>query len=530
MGRVLNHRVKELFPDGAVVRAELLRDSDHLGQLTVRVFIAATEDLAAWAAVHREQVEELRGELSLRLPSARMLEFTSDAPDAAVISVPDDGSLAAEQLTSRDIVVRALALLRENYVFPELAEQVATAVGTRLAAGEYDNRDEIILTKLLTSHLQQASGDRHLRMGLGGGPGPGRPGPGRPGPGRRAGGPGDDRAEPGDGEPVDHEAMRLKMRQMGRLDNFGIHRVERLDGNIGYLDLRRMPLPENAGQAIAAAMELVGGTYALIIDLRGNGGGSPDGVTVWCSYLLPEQPAHLNDIFSADTGETRQFWSLPYLPGSRYLDKPVYVLTSGRTFSGGEDLAYTLQALGRAEVIGETTGGGAHPTRPFPVSAAVHIAIPFARSINPVTGTNWQGTGVIPDTQLPADEAYPAAYAKALRHVTQLREVPPPIADEARDALAALAPAVPGDQDEDVLVPSLVGMSLARAERTVAAAGLHPVGLEQAFPQLLPGMVGAQTPGAGSRVPAGATVSLFHAASSGSPRAVDHEAQEPDKT
>ena len=228
------------------------------------------------------------------------------------------------------------------------------------------------------------------------------------------------------------------MRQMGRLDNFGIHRVERLDGNIGYLDLRRMPMPENAGPAIAAAMELVCGTYALIIDLRRNGGGSPQGVTFWCSYLLPEEPVHLNDIFHADTGETRQFWSLPYLPGSRYLDRPVYVLTSSRTFSGGEDLCYTLQALGRAEVIGETTGGGAHPTRPFPISAAVHIAIPFARSINPVTGTNWQGTGVIPDTPVPADEAYGAAYARALRHVTELRDVPPPVADEARDALAAL--------------------------------------------------------------------------------------------
>ena len=114
----------------------------------------------------------------------------------------------------------------------------------------------------------------------------------------------------------------------------------------------------------------------------------------------------------------------------------MYVLTSSRTFSGGEDLCYTLQALGRAEVIGETTGGGAHPTRPFPISAAVHIAIPFARSINPVTGTNWQGTGVIPDTAVPADQAYDAAYAKALRHVAELRDVPPPIADEARDALA----------------------------------------------------------------------------------------------
>ena len=228
------------------------------------------------------------------------------------------------------------------------------------------------------------------------------------------------------------------MRQMGRLDNFGIHRVERLDGNIGYLDLRRVPVPANAGPAIAAAMELVAGTYALIIDLRRNGGGSPEGVVFWCSYLVTERPTHLNDIFHADTGETRQFWALPYVPGTRYVDRPVYVLTSGHTFSGGEDFCYTLQALGRAQVIGETTGGGAHPTRPFPISPAVHIAIPFARSINPVTGTNWQGTGVVPDVAVPEERAYDVAYGLALRHVLAMDDLPPPIVDEARDAVAAL--------------------------------------------------------------------------------------------
>jgi hypothetical protein len=157
-----------------VARAELLRDGDDQGHLTVRVFIPATEDLAAWAAVHRERMAELRRELSLRLPSARLLEFTSDAPGAPVISLPDDGSLAAEQLPSRDIVVRGLALLRANYVFPELAGQVAAAVEARLAAGEYDNLDEITLTELLTRHLQEASGDKHLRVRPGGGPRPGR--------------------------------------------------------------------------------------------------------------------------------------------------------------------------------------------------------------------------------------------------------------------------------------------------------------------------------------------------------------------
>jgi hypothetical protein len=430
--RVLDHEVKGLFPDGAVLRAEFRPGADS-GQLVVRVFIPPTEDLAAWAVVHREQMEQLRRGLSLRLPSVRLLEFTSDAADAPLISMPDDGSLAAEQLSGREIVIKALALLRENYVFPEVAEQVATAVEARLAAGEYDNRDEITLTELLTSHLQETSGDRHLRVRLGGAPGPGRREPGR-GPG----GPDREKADRDSGEPADRAAKRLQMRQIGRVDNFGIHRVERLDGNIGYLDLRRVPMPENAGPAITAAMELVSGTYALIIDLRRNGGGSPHGVALWCSYLIAEQPTHLNDIFHADTGETRQFWSYPYLPGSRYLDRPVYVLTSSRTFSGGEDFGYTLQALGRAEVIGEATGGGAHPTRPFPISAAVHIGIPFARSINPVTGTNWQGTGVIPDTQVPADQAYSVAYTEALRHVLELGDVPPPVADEARDTLTTL--------------------------------------------------------------------------------------------
>jgi len=355
-------------------------------------------------------------------------------------------------MSSREIVTAALSLLRANYVFPEVAEQAATAVEARLAAGEYDNLDEITLTELLTSQLQEATGDKHLRMGLGGGPppgpgpGPGGPGPGPegpgpgpgprprgPGPGLRLVGPGPDETEPGN-----HEARRLAMRQMGRLDNFGIRRVERLDGNVGYLDLRRVAVAANAGPAVAAAMELVTGTYALLFDLRHNGGGAPDGVALWCSYLLKEEPTHLNDIFHADTGETRQFWSLPYVPGTRYVDRPVYVLISSHTFSGGEELCYNLQALGRAELIGETTGGGAHPTRGFPISRAVQIGIPFARSINPVTGTNWQGTGVIPDVAVPEAEAYDVAYGKALRHVLALDDVPPPFEHEARDALARL--------------------------------------------------------------------------------------------
>ena len=347
--------------------------------------------------------------------------------------MPDDGSLAAEQLSGREIVTTALALLRSYYVFPDRAEQAAATIEARLAAGEYDDLDEIALADRLTSHLYEVCADKHLRVRPGGGPsrGPGAPGPG-PGAGPRPG--------PDQDEPADHETRLLAMRRRGRLDNFGIHRVERLDGNVGYLDIRRMPVPAFAGPAIAAAMELITGTYALIIDLRRNGGGSPDGVVFWCSYLFGNAATHFNDIFHADTGETRQFWSLSYLPGSRYLDRPVYVLTSSRTFSGGEDFCYTLQALGRAVVIGETTGGGAHPTRGFPISPAIHIAIPFARSINPITGTNWQGTGVVPDIAVPEADARDVAYSQALQHVLAT-DVPPPIAAEAREALDALAAA-----------------------------------------------------------------------------------------
>ena len=428
--RVINHEMQERFSAGAVQRAVLLQHGDdpaiEPGQLLVRVFVEASDEpgLTAWQSAHQEGIVAIRRELSLRLPAARLLEFTIDSPGdqpgAPRISVPDDGSLAAEQLSGREIVTKALELLRANYVFPEQAGRAATAIEARLEAGEYDDLDEVTLTERLTRDLQEITGDRHLRVVFGGGPGPRR---------QRI-------AEPE--EPKDHEARRLAMRRMGRLDNFGIRQVERLDGNVGYLDVRRVAVPANAGPAIGAAMELVAGTYALIIDLRHNGGGAPEGVVFWCSYLLDERPTHLNDIFHADTGETRQFWALPYVPGTRYLDRPVFVLTSRRTFSGGEDFAYTLQALGRATVVGETTGGGAHPTRGFPISAAVHIGIPFARSVNPVTGTNWQGTGVVPDVPADAERAYDVAYARALEKVLTMDDVPPPIADDAREALAGL--------------------------------------------------------------------------------------------
>jgi Peptidase family S41/N-terminal domain of Peptidase_S41 in eukaryotic IRBP len=438
MERMIDNEVKLRFTAGAVQRVALRQVGDDLDELLVLVFVAvadATQDpersLQDWARAHEAGMKRLRRELSLRLPEARLLEFTVDDagdPDGAVrITMPDDPALTSAPLSAREIVETTLGLLRASYVFPDRAEQAATAIEARLAAGEYDDLDEAALTERLTAQLDEICADKHLRVRTMP-PRSARSRRDRPGPGRPA------REHPGAPGAPDRPGHPL---------NYGIFRVERLGGNVGYIDLHAVAPPEEAGPAITAAMELVKGTYALIIDLRQNHGGSPHGVAFWCSYLFPDADTHLGDIYRADTGETTQFWSLAYVPGTRYLDRPVYLLTSHETFSGGEDLCYTLQAQGRAEVIGETTGGGAHPTRTIPISETVAVSVPFARSVNPVTGTNWQGTGVVPDTAAPAAEAYDVAYGRALRHVLSVT-VPRPVADEARAALAGLPAAAQG--------------------------------------------------------------------------------------
>jgi len=442
--RRVNEEIRTRFPAGAVQRVVLLQETDdsQIGpeELLVRVFVGLAvvpqdavagdsdggnaaalsreESLQSWAAQHQTAMRRLRRELSWRLPPARLLEFTidddSDSGSPPRILMPHDPELASERVPPREIVQTAIAILRSRYVFPDRAAEAAAAIEVRLAAGEYDDLGESELAERLTSQLYAVCADKHLRV--------------------RAH---SERLRPAP-VPVDRDKARQEMRPIGRLDNFGIHRVERLDGNVGYIDLRRVALPQNAGASIAAAMELVSGTYALIFDLRRNGGGSPDGVVFWCSYLVDGPGTHFNDIFEAETGETRQFWSVSYVPGSRYVDKPVYVLTSHETFSGGEDFCYTLQALGRAQLIGETTGGGAHPTGMRPLSPTMAISVPFARSVNPITGTNWEGTGVIPDVSIAAEEAYNVAYGMALRHVLSL-DTPPPVRQEATATLSRLS-------------------------------------------------------------------------------------------
>jgi C-terminal processing protease CtpA/Prc len=152
---------------------------------------------------------------------------------------------------------------------------------------------------------------------------------------------------------------------------------------------------------------------AIIIDLRENGGGDPKMIALVSTYLF-SKPTHLNDLWERKSNTTQQYWTLPYVPGNRLEDKPAYVLTSKRTFSGAEEFSYNLKNLKRATIVGETTGGGAHPVRGQRIDDHFIIGVPFARAINPISKTNWEGTGVEPDVKVPAAEALATAQKLAI--------------------------------------------------------------------------------------------------------------------
>jgi hypothetical protein len=311
------------------------------------------------------------------------------------------------QNTDISSITRDLAgLVAERYVFPGLAAEISRFLEDGLAEDRHAAvPDEQALATVLTQDLQSLNGDKHLRLlySVAGLPGPA-----------------------GQAEHGDEAAELAAMTAYAERTAGGVARAERLEGNVGYLDLRPLLFPPVvAGEAVAAAMTLIAPAEVLLLDLRRCLGGSPDMVAMVCSYLFGDEPVHLMDLIdrpAADgTAAVRQSWTMPFTPGRRFgPDKPVFVLTSGTTFSGGEELSYDLQQLGRAIVVGERTRGGAHPVERFPIRPHLQATIPIARAHSPVSGGNWEGTGVLPDVQVPAGEALGVAYQRALAHVLAL--------------------------------------------------------------------------------------------------------------
>ncbi len=283
-------------------------------------------------------------------------------------------------------------------MFPETAKKMEQAVRERIGRKEYDQITSAkTLATTLQNHLQEVSHDKHLRVTYSAEPLP---------PEGRNGGPSPEEI-----------AERLEFL---RTINFGFEKVERLPGNIGYIDLRGFQSADLGGETVVAAMNFVANTDALIVDLRRNGGGDPAMVALISSYLFGPQPVHLNDLYFRPDNTTRQWWTLPYVPGKRYGDKKeVYVLTSKRTFSAAEEFTYNLKNLKRATIVGETTGGGAHPGGPRRINEHFAIWVPSGRAINPISKTNWEGTGVTPDVEVPADQALNVAHIAAMKKVLE---------------------------------------------------------------------------------------------------------------
>src|SRR5262249_36093703 len=192
-------------------------------------------------------------------------------------------------------------------------------------------------------------------------------------------------------------------REFLRTSNCGFEKIERLPGNVGYLEFRQFAPPGICADTASAAMNFLANADAVIIDLRRNGGGDPAMVALISSYLFDAEPVHLNDLYFRPDNSTRQWWTLPYVPGKRLgSKKDVFVLTSKRTFSAAEEFTYNLKSLNRATIVGETTGGGAHPGGSRRINDHFAIWVPSGRAINPITKTNWEGTGVTPDIDVPA--------------------------------------------------------------------------------------------------------------------------------
>lgn len=320
---------------------------------------------------------------------------------------PPVKDMAIDASNKKTVIHNLNQAMQKKYVFPEDANKAEAMLQKHLKNGDYEKISSAAeFAKTLTEQLQALTHDKHLS--------------------------------------IDYEEREIQMestdatqkleesennaaeeRAFMKTVNFGIERVERLPGNIGYLELRGFGPTEIVGHAISAAMTLLNASDALVIDLRRNGGGSPDTVALLASYFTPAE-THLSDIYNREENKTTQIWATPYTAGPRYdKNKKIYVLTSKETFSAAEDFSYTLQSLKRSTTVGETTGGGAHPVNSVRLHAHFNAGIPYGRSINPITKTNWEGVGVIPEIKVDADNALKTAQKLALTSLLETEKNPP---------------------------------------------------------------------------------------------------------
>jgi C-terminal processing protease CtpA/Prc len=293
----------------------------------------------------------------------------------------------------RSQTVQELAkAMRDSYAYPELGKRAADSIEGKLKAKEYDTLSEgPQFAERLSKDLNEICKDAHLRVRFSPEKLPIRK----------------DRGQP--------SAEEIKRQQeFVKYANAGFTKVERLDGNVGYISFRNFMDVDSARRPVKAAMEFLADTDSLIIDIRQNGGGSPDTVQLICSYFFDSKPVHLNSLVARD-GKKTEFWTLKNVDGPRYLGKEIYVLTSKRTGSAAEEFTYNLKNLKRATIVGEPTWGGANPGGVFRLNDHFGVFVPSAHAESPITKTNWEGTGVLPDFAVDPKDGLTVAYTMALK-------------------------------------------------------------------------------------------------------------------
>ena len=285
--------------------------------------------------------------------------------------------LRLDQAERTRVIDDAAALLDEYYLYPEVARKVSAKLKVLQAHGEYRGiTDGEIFAVRLGDDLVALSRDKHIGVDFFA---------------RKAPGP--------------QPARDL---QWLAATNCGFETADHFLPNIGYLEVTAFDDPKYCTRTAIAAMNFLADSDALIIDLRENHGGAPRMVALIASYRFDKR-THFDDIDYPTTHRTEHLWTLPKSPGKKFTGKPVFVLTSSSTFSAAEEFAYDLQSLKRATVVGETTGGGAHAEAPHRIDDHFYIRIPFARLVNPITKTDWEGTGVKPNVKVSAAEALAVA-------------------------------------------------------------------------------------------------------------------------
>lgn len=286
--------------------------------------------------------------------------------------------------------------LNNNYVFPEKAKTISLFLQTKLKRNFYTPylKNPQKLAEQIENDINQIHHDPHLHI----------------------------QYDPGfvareNAKPSEEEINQSK--KYWKEQNYSFPKVEVLPGNIGYLPFNGFVDDiEGARPTIYSALKFLANTSAIIIDLRENQGGSPEMVSQIESYFFREK-THMNDIINRSANDTTIFYADPAKADSLNLAMPVYLLTSHKTFSAAEDFSYGMQQAKRATIVGEITGGGAHPQMPFSIGQGFVSSIPFARSYNPVTKTDWEGTGITPDVKVDAGKAF--LKAQELIFTEQLR-------------------------------------------------------------------------------------------------------------